>query len=266
MNSMTKPMHVDRVVRSLEHTVNTYIQELEPVSLEQLLWQPAPNEWSLGQMIMHLIGSAQGMHLANVRQCLALGKQSAQVQEREKLSAGNCIEAVRVVQEEAHYVEKTAQSEALFQYGSFPAERIHVPPSPQYTPLQPDNKMQLKEGLQETMRQMAELAPAVRDVWAKLAITDSVEKCALEIANGISLHEGMTSNTVDFAGAPGVQDSSGNHASAHSLSLPTVAHPRLGGLNAWEWFWLVEMHYRHHIHQQQRLEEAWTYEQAAKRY
>lgn len=233
MNSMTKPMHVDQVLRSLEHTVNTYIQELESISLERLLWQPAPNEWSLGQMIMHLIGSAQGMHLANVRQCLAFGKQSARVQEREKLLACNHIEAVHVGQDEAHYVAKTAQGEALFQYGSFPAERIHVSPSPQYTPLQPDNKEQLKEGLQETMRQMAELAPAVLDVWVELATS--------------------------------TQDSSGNHVSAQSLSLPTVAHPRLGGLNAWEWFCLIEMHYRHHIHQQQRLEEAWTYEQSAKR-
>ena len=33
----------------------------------------------------------------------------------------------------------------------------------------------------------------------------------------------------------------------------TVAHPRLGGLNATEWFALVEMHYRHHLLQQERL-------------
>jgi len=32
-----------------------------------------------------------------------------------------------------------------------------------------------------------------------------------------------------------------------------VAHPRLGSLNALEWFALVEMHYRHHLLQNERL-------------
>ncbi|MGC5328690.1 DinB family protein, partial [Brevibacillus sp. SYSU BS000544] len=35
----------------------------------------------------------------------------------------------------------------------------------------------------------------------------------------------------------------------------TVAHPRLGELNAKEWFSLVEMHYRHHLHQKDRLKQ-----------
>ncbi|MCU6792011.1 DinB family protein [Paenibacillus sp. WQ 127069] len=33
----------------------------------------------------------------------------------------------------------------------------------------------------------------------------------------------------------------------------TVAHPRFGMLNAKEWFMLVEMHYRHHLRQKDRL-------------
>lgn len=35
----------------------------------------------------------------------------------------------------------------------------------------------------------------------------------------------------------------------------TVAHPRLGELNAKEWFSLVEMHYGHHLHQMDRLKQ-----------
>lgn len=35
----------------------------------------------------------------------------------------------------------------------------------------------------------------------------------------------------------------------------TVLHPRLGFLNAKEWFQMVEMHYRHHRHQLTRLQE-----------
>ncbi|MFC9709564.1 DinB family protein [Paenibacillus sp. NPDC056933] len=37
----------------------------------------------------------------------------------------------------------------------------------------------------------------------------------------------------------------------------TVPHPRFGGLNAEEWFALVEMHYRHHFLQLERLKIAW---------
>ncbi|MDR6224427.1 DinB family protein [Desmospora profundinema] len=32
-------------------------------------------------------------------------------------------------------------------------------------------------------------------------------------------------------------------------------HPRLGWLNALEWFQLIPMHFRHHLHQKRRLEE-----------
>lgn len=35
----------------------------------------------------------------------------------------------------------------------------------------------------------------------------------------------------------------------------TAAHPRLGGLNATEWFLLIEMHYRHHLLQKERLQQ-----------
>lgn len=33
-----------------------------------------------------------------------------------------------------------------------------------------------------------------------------------------------------------------------------AAHPRLGELNAKEWFALIEMHYRHHLRQKERLD------------
>lgn len=33
-----------------------------------------------------------------------------------------------------------------------------------------------------------------------------------------------------------------------------VEHPAFGHLNAYEWFQLVEMHFRHHLHQKERLD------------
>lgn len=35
----------------------------------------------------------------------------------------------------------------------------------------------------------------------------------------------------------------------------TVPHPRFGGLHAQEWFLLIEMHYRHHFRQLNRLKQ-----------
>lgn len=35
----------------------------------------------------------------------------------------------------------------------------------------------------------------------------------------------------------------------------TVSHPRFGALHAKEWFLLVEMHYRHHLLQMDRLKK-----------
>jgi hypothetical protein len=79
--------------------------------------------------------------------------------------------------------------------------RIQVPPSPQYTPQQPESKEQLVQGLNAVMSRMKEIEPMI-------------EKAPLE---------------------------------------NTFPHPRLGALNAKEWFMLVEMHYRHHLHQKDRL-------------
>ncbi|WP_264454381.1 DinB family protein [Paenibacillus polymyxa] len=41
-----------------------------------------------------------------------------------------------------------------------------------------------------------------------------------------------------------------------STTLFTVSHPSFGALNAGEWFELIEMHYRHHLLQKERLKHA----------
>ncbi|WP_274365012.1 DinB family protein [Paenibacillus thermotolerans] len=175
-------MNTKETLLKFEETVENYIRDLKGISLEQLLWKPAEDEWSFGQMLMHLIRSAQFMHLRNVALCLEPDGNP------EVASAG-----------------KTIQGEELFSAGSFPPDRIRVPPSPQYTPPQPESKEQLEDGLRHTVRLMAEVEPAV----------------------------------------------------AAALVRNTVAHPRFGGLNALEWFQLIEMHYRHHLLQKKRLDEAW---------
>ncbi len=189
-------MDTKEILHQFSETVSEYIRELEDCSLDQLLWKPSEDEWSLGQMYMHLIGSAQFMQLRNAVLCLEPGGSR-----------------------DIPQAEKTETGKAVFKTGSFPPERIRVPPSPQYTPSQPESKEQLISGLRDTLRQMTEIEPRI---------------------------------ALAFGTVPRLQEEPGKE------SVPyTVVHPRLGGLNALEWFQLIEIHYRHHVLQKIRLENAW---------
>ncbi|MEC0245123.1 hypothetical protein P4H65_04870 [Paenibacillus chitinolyticus] len=43
-------MRVPESLRKFKETVSGYIRELDGVSLEQLLWKPSEDQWSLGQI------------------------------------------------------------------------------------------------------------------------------------------------------------------------------------------------------------------------
>ncbi|WP_438434041.1 DinB family protein [Gorillibacterium sp. sgz500922] len=189
-------MDAKETLRTFEETVSGYFQEINGLSLDQLLWKPAEDEWSLGQMYMHLIRSAQFMQLRNAALCLEPGGSP-----------------------EVAHTGKTKPGEVLFKTGSFPPERIRVAPSPQYTPPQPESKEQLVDGLRDTLRRMVEIEPRIASEF------DPVIQVRREAGKEIVRN--------------------------------TVLHPRFGGLNAWEWFRLVEMHYRHHLLQKRRLDDAW---------
>ncbi|WP_248925136.1 DinB family protein [Paenibacillus hamazuiensis] len=170
-------MNISETLQQFEKTTNHYIQELDRFSLEQLRRKPGEDEWSLGQMYMHLIGSALKMQLANVEKCLAQGV-DATASEGEMTDAGR----------------------AVFGAGSFPPVRIQAP---QPAPPQPESKEQIVQGLHQVASRMNSIG---------------------ELLEG--------------------DPPSG-----------TAAHPRFGALNAREWFGIVEMHYRHHLHQKERLEQ-----------
>lgn len=167
-------------LQRFEETATYYISELDQFSLEQLRQKPSDNEWSIGQMLQHLISSALDMQLHNIDQCL-MPSQDPMVPRTEKTEVGV----------------------AIFSQGSFPPIRIHVPPSPQYTPEQPENKEQLIQGLYTVIQRMKEIEPILEKV----------------------------------------------------SNQNIVSHPRFGGLCAEEWFLLVEMHYRHHLLQLDRLKQ-----------
>lgn len=173
-------MNTIETLQRFEEITKHYIQELNGFNMEQLKRQPSENEWSIGQMYLHLINASLYMQLRNVDHCMTQSEDSV-------VSRG----------------EKTEVGQAVFDQGGFPPVRIQVPPSPQYTLGQPESKEQLVQGLNAVMRRMKEIEPTIKN-------------------------------------AP-LQN--------------TVSHPRLGELNAKEWFMLVEMHYRHHLHQNDRLKK-----------
>lgn len=164
-------------LQRFEETATHYIHELDQFSLDQLKQKQSDNEWSIGQMFQHLISSALHMQLRNLEQCL-MSSQEPQVPQ----------------------VVKTEVGAAVFMQGSFPPIRIQVPPTPQYTPAQPESKEQLIQGLHTVIQRMKEIEP--------------------------TLVEATKHKTVPF-----------------------------GGLCAVEWFLLVEMHYRHHLRQLERLKK-----------
>jgi len=172
-------------LQRFEETAIHYIHELDQFSLEQLRHKQSDNEWSIGQMFQHLISSALYMQLRNIDQCL--------MPSQDPMVPGT---------------KKTEVGVAVFSQGSFPPIRIHVPPSPQYTPEQPESKEQLIQGLHTVIQRMKDIEPA--------------------------LEKGSKQNT--------------------------VSHPRFGGLCAEEWFLLVEMHYRHHLLQLDRLKQGLVWE------
>lgn len=165
------------VLKSFELTVERYLAELTKLNMDKIHRKLNEEDWSIGQMYVHLIQSAF-MHLHNVEQCLA-GNEST-------LNPAK---------------EKTEQGKIVFKLEQFPAVRIKVPASRNYTPQSPESMEHLVEGLHSVVERMR-----------------NTESVLLQVP---------VSNK--------------------------ILHPAFGALNAQEWFMLIEMHYRHHFLQLDRL-------------
>lgn len=166
-----------KVLKSFELTVERYLAELTKLNMDKIHRKLNKEDWSIGQMYVHLIQSAF-MHLHNVEQCLA-GSEST-------LNPAK---------------EKTEQGKIVFKLEQFPAVRFKVAASPNYTPQPPESMEHLVEGLHSVVERMR-----------------NTESVLLQVP---------VSNK--------------------------ILHPAFGALNAQEWFMLIEMHYRHHFLQLDRL-------------
>jgi hypothetical protein len=133
-------------LQQVEQTTEEYVRELESLSMEQLGWKPGESEWSIGQVIQHLIQTAYGMQLGNVAVCMGEGAAMPATPTTLPASEG-----------------KTQAGEAIFALGELPPIRVQVPPSTQYTPLQPESKEQLVQGLQSVIDRMQAIEPTLAD-------------------------------------------------------------------------------------------------------
>ncbi|MGG3838932.1 DinB family protein [Paenibacillus thiaminolyticus] len=137
---MDKNMNITDILVRFDEITEHYVRELDKYSMEELRHKPAENEWSLGQMYLHLAHSALNMQLRLAEQCMAPG-------------GGSEGEG-----------EKTEAGRAVFEQGSFPPVRIQVPASAQYTPPQPESKEQLAAKLEEARRRMHEIGASLQGV------------------------------------------------------------------------------------------------------
>ncbi|ANY70663.1 hypothetical protein BBD42_09720 [Paenibacillus sp. BIHB 4019] len=178
-------MNTLQSIKQFEPLKEQYERELELFTLEQLQQKPTEQEWSIGQVYVHLINSALYMQLSSAEQCLS-GESSA---------SGSPSDSTSEMK------EMKERKNAIYAEGSLPPIRVHVDPFPGYTPIQPGSKEELIQGMAEVLRRLKELEPAV----------------------------------------------------AQAPEHRTVPHPGFGEMNAKEWFLLVEMHFRHHLRQLERL-------------
>lgn len=119
-----------------ELLAQTWLNEINRYSEEQFLRKPGNDEWSIGQVYVHLFQSAKFFHIKQIEQCVS--------------RQGTAING-----------KKTKKGKVVFTLGMFLPIRVKVPPSPQYTPAQPKNKEEVSEKLNQIIIEMKNILQTV---------------------------------------------------------------------------------------------------------
>jgi hypothetical protein len=119
-----------------EKTARVWLVALNDYTDEQFALKPSETQWSIGQVYYHLVVRTENFHLRACKKCL---EHQGEVTEGGKTLAGKIV----------------------FLLGSFPPVKIHVPPSPEYTPKQPQSRAEMREGLLKLIETMRALAPQI---------------------------------------------------------------------------------------------------------
>jgi len=116
-------MNLASIQADFDQSLEIWLKALHHYRDPELSAVLEPEGWTIGQVYTHLITSTQRYHVKQVELCLAHHEHQEQ--------------------------KKTEQGEAVFAANAFPPVRVHVPPSPQYTPDQPTGRAVLIAELEE---------------------------------------------------------------------------------------------------------------------
>ncbi len=114
-------------------TAETWLKDLDRYSDEEFARTPSESEWSIGQVYAHIVEGTKRFHLRMVEMC-ASGAAERTDEEMNERGRG------------------------VFEADAFPPIRIAVPPSPQYTPVQPTIEA-MRRGFLELNAMMQAAAP-----------------------------------------------------------------------------------------------------------
>ena len=124
-------MNTTALERKTQAVIDDYIRDLDHYSFEQLLMKPSPNEWSIGQVYIHVWMSAKNFFFKKAEQCLT----------REGAEQGK---------------RKNWKGMLVFMLGKMPAVRVKMPEKVAVEPKQPESKEQLISKLND-IKQLSSL-------------------------------------------------------------------------------------------------------------
>jgi len=129
---------LQKTFTQFEQIAHQWIKDIELYTDEQFLRKPADDEWSIGQVYVHLIQSAVNFHLAQIQLCS---------ENRGAVIRGG----------------KKLPGIISYTIGMLPPVRIKVPPSPAYTPQQPKNKQEVVGKLKKLIQTVKDAIPQVKN-------------------------------------------------------------------------------------------------------
>ncbi|MFZ4621162.1 MAG: DinB family protein [Bacteroidota bacterium] len=125
-------MSLTKYTNDLEKIAGEWIKDVELYSDEQFQRKPDEHQWSIGQVYVHLIQSALNFHIKQIQQCAE--------NKAMEINGG-----------------KKPPGKITYFIGVIPPVRVHVPPTPTYTPAQPVSKQDVVERLHGVIRSVKEI-------------------------------------------------------------------------------------------------------------
>ncbi|HMG91625.1 MAG TPA: DinB family protein [Chryseolinea sp.] len=122
-------------IEHFNHTIDTWIADLQRYSIDDLRAKPSPTSWSMGQLYKHLISETQ-FYISRMKVCVLRNRNSNK--------------------------EMTPEGKQMFHNNSFPDERLQGGPSNSKIP-QPVNKEELVEEFMDLRRVMNESALSMKE-------------------------------------------------------------------------------------------------------